>query len=70
MVFVCSVSTMKHFGIENMNLGNVNRIEVIDNNGRSYVKYDIESIVMQLQDDGKTLKLFVKYIEEEEISDD
>jgi len=53
-----------------MNLGNVNRIEVIDNNGRSYVKYDIESIVMQLQDDGKTLKLFVKYIEEEEISDD
>lgn len=55
---------------EGKNLGNVNRIEVIDNNGRAYVKYDIESVVMQLQDDGKTLKLFVKYIEEEEISDD
>jgi hypothetical protein len=70
MVSACSVSTMKHFGIENMNLDNVNRIEVIDNNGRAYVKYDVDSVVMQLQDDGKTLKLFVKYIEEEEISDD
>lgn len=53
-----------------MDLNNVNRIEVIDNNGRAYVKYDVESVVMQLQDDGKTLKLFVKYVEEEEISDD
>lgn len=61
---------MKHFGIENMNLDNVNRIEVIDNNGRAYVKYNVDSVGMLLQDDGKTLKLFVKYIEEEEISDD
>lgn len=38
----------------------VTRVEVIDDNGRSYVKYGIEDIEFSLQDDGRTLKLFLK----------
>ena len=48
---------------------NVTRVEVIDNNGRSYTKNWVDKVEMQLQDDGKTLKLFVRY-DDEEISDD
>jgi len=47
----------------------VTRVEVIDNNGRSYTKNWVDKVEMQLQDDGKTLKLFVHY-DDEEISDD
>ena len=39
----------------------VTRLEVIDNDGRSYVKYNIEKIQFSLQDDDRTLKLFVKH---------
>ena len=45
----------------------VTRVEVIDNNGRSYVKYDVVATSTSLQDDGKTLKIFVTFEEEEEI---
>lgn len=48
----------------------VTRFEVIDNKGRAYTKYNIEEIKFQLQDDGRTLKAFVRFEEEEEISDD
>lgn len=48
----------------------VTRVEVIDNRGRSYVKCNVTSTQMQIQDDGQTLKIFVSYDEEEEISDD
>ena len=39
----------------------VNRFEVIDSDGRSYVKYlkDGEGIMYSLQDDNKTLKVFI-----------
>jgi predicted RNA-binding Zn-ribbon protein involved in translation (DUF1610 family) len=36
----------------------VNRFEVIDENGRSYVKYDC-ALELSYQDDGKTLKIFI-----------
>lgn len=36
----------------------VNRFEVIDENGRSYVKYDC-NVELSYQDDGKTLKIFI-----------
>ena len=52
------------------NFGQVNRVEVIDNKGRSYVKYNVKDVVYQLQDNDKTLKLFVRYEEEEEIMND
>jgi hypothetical protein len=58
--------------LANMNyyFTNFNRIEVIDNTGRKYVKYDVENVQLHVQDDGKTLKVFVKYTPEEEISND
>ena len=49
---------------------NFNRVELIDNTGRKYVKYNVENVELSLQDDDKTLKVFVKYTPEEEISND
>lgn len=38
----------------------ITRIEVIDQNGRSYVNWeDDNDVSYQLQDDGRTLKVFV-----------
>ena len=48
----------------------VSRVEVIDNKGRAYVKYDVTEVSYVLQDDGRTLKLFLTYEEPEEISID
>jgi len=42
-----------------VNLSKVNRVEVIDENGRSYVKYNCNNVKISLQDDGNTLKLFL-----------
>lgn len=41
-----------------MNIDKVTRFEVIDNDGRVYSKWDIQ-IDLSLQDDGRTLKVFV-----------
>jgi hypothetical protein len=38
---------------------NVTRFEVIDESGRSYVRYGVE-IELSYQDDGRTLKVFVR----------
>ena len=38
---------------------NINRFEVIDETGRVVVKYDV-SVELNYQDDGKTLKVFLK----------
>ena len=48
----------------------VTRVEVIDNDGRRYVKYNVTDVQLSLQDTGRTLKLFVQYQPEDEISDD
>ena len=45
-------------------------VEVIDNNGRSYTKNRVGEVKVQLQDDMRTLKLFVQFEEDEEISID
>jgi len=37
----------------------VTRLEVIDEDGRVYVRYDLE-VQVQLQDDERTLKIFVQ----------
>lgn len=45
-----------------MKIDRVNRVEVIDETGRAYVKYldkDQCELVYSLQDDGCTLKLFI-----------
>jgi len=41
-------------------MNNINRVEVIDEQGRSYIKWDDNNYVkLSLQDDGKTLKIFI-----------
>lgn len=37
----------------------VNRIEVIDETGRAYTNYKVEGTTFDLQDDGRTLKIFI-----------
>lgn len=37
----------------------VNRIEVIDETGRAYTNYKVDGLTTCLQDDGRTLKLFI-----------
>ena len=43
---------------------NVTRFEVIDDSGRAYVKYlkEGEGIAYVLQDDERTLKVFIDYL--------
>lgn len=48
----------------------VNRVEVVDNRGRAYVKHNVQEVSYVLQDDGCTLKVFLTYEEPEEISID
>lgn len=40
-------------------LESVTRVEIIDNHGRSYVKWGLRDVQIQIQDDGRTLKLFL-----------
>jgi hypothetical protein len=43
-----------------VNTSKVNRVEVIDENGRSYVNWKpTNRVSVRLQDDGKTLKIFI-----------
>lgn len=46
-------------------MNNVNRFEVIDQHGRSYVHYlgENESIQYSLQDDNRTLKVFIRSVD-------
>ncbi|MFC7293088.1 hypothetical protein [Hirschia litorea] len=46
--------------ITNDNVKNFNRLEIIDENGRAYVNIDVKEIDFSVQDDGKTLKFFVR----------
>ncbi len=44
-------------------MARITRIEVIDENGRHYVNYeDDNDVIYQLQDDGRTLKVFVNTV--------
>ena len=41
-------------------LSKVTRVEVIDQNGRSYVNWSDKNIIqIDFQDDGKTMKVFI-----------
>lgn len=37
----------------------VTRVEVIDENGRSYVNWNCKSVELSMQDDNRTLKVFI-----------
>jgi hypothetical protein len=47
-----------------MNYENVSRLEIIDSKGRSYVECGVVGMTFDLQDDGRTLKIFVTADEE------
>ena len=38
----------------------ITRFEVIDNDGRSYVRHNLNFITLSYQDNGKTLKVFLE----------
>jgi hypothetical protein len=38
----------------------VTRVELIENSGRAYVKYGVSEVATSLQDEGRTLKLFLR----------
>jgi len=38
----------------------VTRVEIIDESGRAFLMGDVASVKLSLQDDGRTLKLFVQ----------
>jgi hypothetical protein len=42
------------------NYPEVTRVEVITNDGREFVRYDCSNVQMSLQDDGRSLKVFLK----------
>lgn len=42
-----------------MKFENLTRLEVIDETGRILVKWNLLAVVPSLQDDGRTLKLFI-----------
>ena len=49
---------------EQNNTSKINRVEVIQHsepyNGRAYTNYNAKDVEIQFQDDGKTLKIFLK----------
>ena len=51
-------SDLYYYNIEDSDL-NINRVEVIDETGRILVKTDVD-VETSMQDDGKTLKIFIE----------
>ncbi len=47
--------------IENNKTKRVTRVEVIDETGRAYTMWDVTNVELSLQDDERTLKLFVTH---------
>ena len=44
----------------------INRVELIDENGRSYVNKGLHEVELSIQDRGKTLKIFISKEKEDE----
>lgn len=59
-------------GTEREAINHVNRIEVIDNTGRCYTRYlgDLERPRYMLQDDNKTLKIFIDEVTKVKLTKD
>jgi hypothetical protein len=49
------------------NFPNVTRVEVITDDGREFVRYDCSNVQVSLQDEGRTLKVFLK---QEQVSEE
>ena len=46
--------------MNNIDTSKVTRVEVIDDDGRSYSKWGVSDVWLSLQDDNQTLKIFLK----------
>ncbi len=44
---------------ELLDLKDVTRVEVIDETGRVYTRHNIDIVKLAVQDDGRTIKIFV-----------
>lgn len=44
----------------------VTRVEIIDETGRAYTKWNTRIGMVSIQDDGRTLKLFLDHVNEPE----
>jgi hypothetical protein len=47
----------------------VTRVEVIDSSGRGYTKYGVTGVELSLQDDDRTLKIFLTETAKDERED-
>ena len=53
--------SVKNLGkMNNIVFPKVTRVEVIDKDGRAYTNYDVSMCELMLQDDDRTLKIFLK----------
>lgn len=41
-------------------MSSISRVEIIDDKGRAYVNCKVENVELSLQDDNRTLKIFIK----------
>ena len=49
----------------NEKLERVTRVEVIDDTGRKYVNWEVDNVIISLQDAGRTMKIFIDNKEDE-----
>jgi hypothetical protein len=42
-----------------IDLKDVDRVEVIDSKGRAFTRYRVSDVKMDVQDEGRTLKIFI-----------
>lgn len=42
-----------------IDLKDVDRVEVIDSKGRAFTRYRVSDVQMDIQDEGRTLKIFI-----------
>ncbi len=50
---------MDYYEVKQMDLKKVTRVEVIDENGRAYTNWNVKEVIASLQDNERTLKLFI-----------
>lgn len=55
----------KSYNTQTLQFPQVNRVEVIDERGRSYVTYSASNTALSVQDGGRTLKIFTQGIEDD-----
>ena len=49
----------------NEKLERVTRVEVIDDTDRKYVNWEVDNVIISLQDAGRTMKIFIDNKEDE-----